>query len=245
MKQKNISVVKNQTKKENTKVIMKVLVLAALMMSFTQVLGVEGAKGANVQEEKLTQDGLKIVTSISIPADFAEQIVGDHGTVEAIVSGLEDPHTYETSASDILKVGEADLFIRLGLEGLEGWVTAILDANPGIEVITIVNSSMMEYDEIIDANNPHVWMGVDNAKLMVEQIYKKIISLDTVNEASYTTNYGNYIDELSDLQARIAGNRTIFENTKVVLHHPSFKYLLDDLGIIRVGAIEQTEGGEP
>ena len=31
----------------------------------------------------------------------------------------------------------------------------------------------------------------------------------------------------------------------MVVHHPSLKYLLDDLGVIRVGAIEQTEGGEP
>jgi ABC-type Zn uptake system ZnuABC Zn-binding protein ZnuA len=241
MRQKNLTI-NQKVRKEKKRATIRVFVLIALMISLVQVTGVERT---NVQEEKLTQEGLKVVTSISIPADFAEQIMGELGTVESIVSGLEDPHTYEASASDILTVREADLFIELGLEGLEGWISPILAANPGVEVITIVNSSMMEYDEIIDAVNPHVWMGVGNVKSMVKQIYQKIISIDPDNEVSYMTNYETYIDELTDLQVRIAGNRTIFENTKVVVHHPSFKYLLDDLGIIRVGAIEQSEGGEP
>ena len=70
--------------------------------------------------------------------------------------------------NEIEKVAQADLFVRLGLEGLEPWVQSVLDVNPGVNVLELVNSSMIEFDDIINSNNPHVWMNPNNVKTMIE-----------------------------------------------------------------------------
>ena len=188
---------------------------------------------------------VNVVASLSIVADIAAQVGEGLFSVESIVSGNENPHVYEPSPLEIEKVAEADIFIRFGLEGLEPWVQSVLDANPGLNVLNLINASMIEFDDVIGVNNPHVWMDPNNVKIMAEKIYQRISLLDPTNINTYKTNRDNYLIELDALLTRINQTRTIFEGMKVVVHHPSFKYLFDLLGIIRVGAIEEQEGVEP
>ena len=97
---------------------------------------------------------LNVVASISIVADFASQVGEGLFNVTSIVSGSENPHLYDPTPSEIQSVVNADLFIRLGLEDLEPWVDAIIDANPGISVLTLYNSSYPKFDPIIDKEIP-------------------------------------------------------------------------------------------
>ncbi len=188
---------------------------------------------------------LTIVTSISIVADFASKIGEGIFTVESIVTGNENPHIYEPSPLEIQMVAESDLFIRFGLEGLEPWVQSVVDVNLGIKVLELVNSSMIEFDSLINADNPHVWMNPNNVKTMASMIYQQVSLLDPENIATFNTNLNNYLSNLDSLLSRIEDAKVDMDGMKVVVHHPSFKYLFDLLGIIRVGAIEEREGSEP
>jgi len=195
-----------------------------------------------------TASSVKVVVTLSIIGDWAQNIAGDLVTIESIVSGLENPHTYDPSASDVAKVAEADLFIRFGLSGLEPWVNSLISANVGLadKTLTLIEGSeYMVYDPIIDALNPHVWMDPNNADDMTYKIYQQLADLDSVNEQTYHDNYLEYEIELNNLLARINDSKVLYEGVKVVTHHPSFKYLLDLLGIQRIGAIEEKEGVEP
>jgi ABC-type Zn uptake system ZnuABC Zn-binding protein ZnuA len=166
---------------------------------------------------------LKVVASISIVADYTAQVGKGLLSVESIVSGNENPHIYEPTTSEIEMVANADLFVRMGLDGLEPWVQNVLDVNPGLNVLELVNpATMMEYDPIIDAPNPHVWMSPNISKVMVEKIYDEIATLDPSNNNTYTTNKNNYLVELDNLLERINSSRTQFEGMKVIVHHPAF-----------------------
>jgi len=220
------------------------ILLLSLLLS--NPLSNNASSFSNEETHLKTNDGtLNVVASLSIVADFASQIGEGLFTVESIVSGNENPHVYEPSPSEIEKVAQADIFIRFGLEGLEPWVQSVLDANPGVNVLELINSSMIEFDDLIGSNNPHVWMDPNNVKIMVEKIFQRVSLLDPLNSGAYATNRDNYLNELDFLLSRIDQARTIFEGLKVVVHHPSFKYLFDLLGIIRVGAIEEQDGVEP
>ncbi len=188
---------------------------------------------------------LNIVASISIVADFASQIGEGLFIVPSIVSGSENPHIYEPTPSEIEMVASADLFIKLGLEDLEPWVDAVLLANPFVPVLTLVNSSLMRFDPLIDADNPHVWLDPNIAKIFVGSIYDEIASLDPSNNATYMSNRDDYFDELDNLLADISIAATEFSGLKVVVHHPAFMYLFDLLGVERVATIEEHEGEEP
>jgi ABC-type Zn uptake system ZnuABC Zn-binding protein ZnuA len=193
----------------------------------------------------VSADAPNIVASISIVADFATQIGEGLFTVESIVSGTENPHIYEPTPSEIEAVASADLFVMLGLDDLEPWVEAVLLANPSVPVLTLVNPSMMRYDPLIEADNPHVWMDPNVVKEMVEKIYDEVILIDSPNTATYQANKNTYLSELDDLVDLINSTKIDFKDLKVVVHHPSLMYLLDLLNVTRIAAIEEHEGEEP
>ncbi len=222
-----------------------VLLLIVSLQTNTEFIdNVTSHTGENNLKE-INNGTINVVASISIVADFSNQIGEGIFTVESIVSGNENPHVYEPSPHEIEKVAQADLFVRLGLEGLEPWVQSVLDVNPGINVLELVNSSMIEFDDVINSNNPHVWMDPNNVKIMIEEIYQSVSLLDPTNIATYESNRDSYLNELDLLLIRIDQAKGVFSGTKVVVHHPSFKYFFDLLGIIRIGAIEEQDGVEP
>ncbi len=227
---------------------MRTFIVLLLVVSLQINTGLAGKvtsySGGNNPTE-INNGTINVVASISIVADFAEQIGEGLFTIDSIVSGNENPHVYEPSPLEIEKVAQADLFVRLGLEGLEPWVQSVLDVNPGINVLELVNSSMIEFDDVINSNNPHVWMNPNNVKSMIEGIFQSVSLLDPTNIATYELNRDSYLGDLDLLLNRIDQAKIIFSGTKVVVHHPSFKYLFDLLGIIRVGAIEEQDGVEP
>ncbi|MFX1251199.1 MAG: metal ABC transporter substrate-binding protein [Promethearchaeota archaeon] len=197
------------------------------------------------------QAGVNVVTTISIIADWTQQVSGDLAEVTSIVTGLEDPHTYEPTTSEIQTVAGADLFIRMGIPGLEPWAESTIDSTglPESKILALVNFTAQEYmepDPILDnSKNPHVWMSPVNAKDMVTKIYNKLAEIDSANDATYLQNANDYKTELDSLLGRINSAKSTLQGTKVVVHHPAFVYLFDLLGIERLAAIEEHEGEEP
>jgi len=189
---------------------------------------------------------IKVVTTISIIADWANQVGGNLFSSIAVVSGSEDPHTYSLTSGEIEMIGESDLFIRFGLPGLEPWVQNVLDAYPSLNVLTLAKPEIMEEDSVTGDPNPHVWMSPILAKSFVQNITNSVISLDFSHKTQYETNRDTYLTELDDLISRVEGEYADqLRGLKVVVHHPSFFYLLELLEVERVGVIEEHEGSEP
>lgn len=228
----------------HVRTLIVILLIVSLQINAESIENATSHVDENKPKE-INNGTINVVASISIVADFANQIGEGLFTVESIVSGNENPHVYEPSPLEIEKVAQADIFVRLGLGGLEPWVQAVLDVNPGINVLELVDSSMIEFDEVINSNNPHVWMDPNNVRSMIEEIYQSVSLLDPTNIATYASNKDSYLGELDVLLGRIDQAKAVFSGTKVVVHHPSFKYLFDLLGIVRVGAIEEQDGVEP
>ena len=191
---------------------------------------------------------LKVTVSLSMIGDWAQNIAGELFTITSIVSGLENPHTYDPSPSEIAEVASADLFIRFGLAGLEPWVDSLLQSNPPAKTLTLINTSIeeyMEFDPVIGKMNPHVWMSPINAKDMTFKIYEILADLKPESNATLYSNLISYHNSLDNLLNRIDLAKHNFNGTKVVVHHPSFIYFFNLIGLERIGAIEETEGAEP
>ena len=65
---------------------------------------------------------IKVVASLSVVADWAAEIGKGLFVPAAVVTGGEDPHTFELLPSAIKMILESDLFIIIGLPGLESWI---------------------------------------------------------------------------------------------------------------------------
>ncbi|MHA1201951.1 MAG: metal ABC transporter substrate-binding protein [Candidatus Heimdallarchaeaceae archaeon] len=222
-----------------------ILVSIALLLSPYSALAITFDRPTQASSLDETSGVISVVTTLSIIADWATQVGDTLFTPASIVTGSEDPHTYALTSSEIQMIGKADLFVRLGLPGIEPWVVNVLDAYPSLNVLTLASEDIMEIDSVSGDLNAHVWMSPIIAKNFVSNITDSVISLDFTNREQYETNRDNYLSELDELIFDIEDyyfNRT--NGLKVVVHHPSFFYLLNMLGVERVGIIEEHEGSE-
>ena len=115
---------------------------------------------------------VKVVTSLTTYAAIAREIVGDHGVVNSIANGDENPHYVQPKPSFVPLLAQADLFVTTGLD-LELWVPALLDKanNPkvseggpgyvaayeGLPLLDVPTSFSRTQGDIHVFGNPHIW----------------------------------------------------------------------------------------
>lgn len=94
-----------------------------------------------VNQNKTEEDRPKVLTTIFPYYDFVRQIGGDHVDVEMIVPAGMDTHSFEPTAADMIRMGEADLLIYNGGE-METWVPQVIEAAESNHLAT---DAMMNY----------------------------------------------------------------------------------------------------
>jgi zinc transport system substrate-binding protein len=174
--------------------------------------------------------------------DFARNIGGDKINVKMLLPPGTDAHHYELRPEDIAKVTKADIFLFTNFE-LEQWAYKIIkaaDKNTNMLAIETGNGTVLmplnkentakgkneNHEENISRFDPHIWMDMDNAQKMVDNIADAFIKKDSRNSDYYKKNAGDYKLKLAALDQRyrieLTGCRT-----KTILHagHSAFAYL--------------------
>lgn len=73
---------------------------------------------------------LRVVTLHTVLTEIAREVGGDQVTVNGLVKGGIDPHSFDPSAADIRAIVEADLVLAAGLN-LEGYLDRLADNTGG------------------------------------------------------------------------------------------------------------------
>jgi len=205
---------------------------------------------------------LNIVCSIAMEGDWVNNLLigTNFANVTSIITGNEDPHTYEAKPSDTTALINANWFIFFNNTELEPfWVPGegvtqtpqtkqvVMTQNPNLREIALSNSSMILFDPLINDVNCHMYMDPNNVIQMVETIYSALMGYvtDSTIQATITQNYNNYLAKLTQLNSAIEAAKPILQGTKVVETHPFDMYLLLRLGMVREGVIELKEDVEP
>ena len=191
-----------------------------------------------------------IVVSQPFIADFVQNIVGNLFTVKSVVKGTQDPHSYTPTISDTLVISSADIFMYYGVADIDGWVAGIISSIPSsVHIVKLVNLSQDGlYDPYIGSGelNPHLWMWPSFVNsTLTQRIYDALVKFDPVHQTDYKINLQNYRLKLNELIKRVKGNGTLLVNTKVVEYHAAYFYLLKEMNVTRIGAIEQIEDQQP
>ncbi|MBD3186758.1 hypothetical protein GF325_08035, partial [Candidatus Bathyarchaeota archaeon] len=105
---------------------------------------------------------------------------------------------------------------------------------------------IIEHDNLIDKDNPHVWMSPLNAINMTGRIFNAIHAAETNTslQGQYVANKDAFIIDLNETAILLQNTTLLYsrlEDYNVTVHHPAFKYFLDILGVQRIASIE--EGG--
>ncbi len=202
-----------------------------------------------------------ILVTIAPQAEFVERVGGNRVDVTTMVPEGASPHTYEITPSQMKKVADARLYVAVG-SGVDfelAWMDTILDQNKKLTVIdcskglTLIemnseNDQDEEVHEITEGHShqgadPHIWMSVPNAQIMVRNICEGLIEVDEVNRTYYEQNRDTYLDELAQLDVDIREMLSKVTNRVFMVYHPSFGYFAHEYDLTML-SIEK-EGKEP
>ena len=158
------------------------------------------------------EDKPQIMVSLFPQYDIIRQIAQDKVDVEMFLPAGSEPHSYEPSASTLMKIVEADLFVYSSDE-LEPWVKRLVEGNASEDLIVLDASNGItlleadhghegeDEDEEELAFDPHYWLDPQNMIIMSESIRDALIEIDPENEAFYIENANSYIASLKELDS--------------------------------------------
>ena len=89
--------------------------------------------------------------------------------------------------------------------------------------------------------DPHVWLGIDQAKAMVGLIRDELSKLDEARKGDYEKNAKAYMEVLDKLKSK---HRKEIQGKKIISFHDSLQYFSKTFGIEIAGVIELAPGGE-
>ena len=183
-----------------------------------------------------------IVATTGMVADLVRHVGGDRVEVEALMGEGVDPHLYNPTRDDALKLMRADVIFYNGLH-LEGRMTELFNKmeRKGVPVIAVAGVLAKEFllpdQEIDGAPDPHVWMDVSAWEKALGEVQRGLSAYDPEHAAEYAANAKVYRERLRALDEYIRETMgTIPKGQRVlVTAHDAFHYFSRAYGIEVMG----------
>ena len=180
-------------------------------------------------------DKFKIVTTFTIFADMAKNIVGDAAIVESITKPGAEIHNYQPTPRDIIKAQDADLILYNGMN-LELWFEKFfnnLKDVPSVIVTEGIEPMGIGEGPYSGKPNPHAWMSPSAGLIYVDNMLNAFIKYDPENSDIYTKNAKRYAAEIAAIAAPIrqALESIPEERRWLVSSEGAFSYLIRDFGL--------------
>jgi manganese/iron transport system substrate-binding protein len=221
--------------------------LLTLLLALTLAMPIVGPSAAQ-------EDPIQIAASTPILADIVQNVTGDRAEVFSIMPVNADPHTWEASPQDIMRVTEADSFISIGAH-LEpfvesgGWRRAVMDA--GVPQLVLTDHvDLIEVDMVIDhgdhvhdlrGGDPHIWLDPTKVIESIPAIVAHLSEIDPDGAATYEANAATFTSELEALDTELAESFAAIPDDRrvLVVFHDAFRYFAARYGFEIVGVVIQ------
>jgi len=213
--------------------------------------------------------GPKVLAFFPPIYSLAAQVAGDDAQVQSLLTS-KGPHDFEFRASDARKLKQADLFLVVGL-GLSDDVTNRLAEaanNPNMKVVRL--GECIPKDQRLPAGacccghdhgdgdhaghdhahgefDPHVWLGIPEAIIMVNAIRDALTQADPAHKDGYAKRSAELTERLLKLQAEgqsLIAAKSKNEKPRLLTHHDAMRYFARSFGAEVADAIEMP-GREP
>lgn len=195
---------------------------------------------ASVESSEAVVSRFRVVCTIGMITDVVRNIAGEGVEVDGVISEGVDPHLYQPTRDDVVRISRADLVFYNGLY-LEGKMSDVLFRVRSVgKPVHAVTETILENPEyLLDADDgseytdPHVWMDVSGWMQAVAVITDVLIAFDPDNRELYTLNSEAYLAKLKalDQYAKQAMATIPSERRVLVTAHDAFNYLGRAYGI--------------
>lgn len=209
----------------------------------------------------LAQAQLNILACEPEWAALAQEIGGDRIDAYAATTAFQDPHHIQARPSLLARARKADLLICAGAELEAGWLPillkksgngAILPGKPGhlmaadhvrlLEVPARVSRSM---GDVHASGNPHVHLDPRNILKIAAVVNQRLQAIDKAGSSHYQQRYSAFAKKWQRAMARWQQRARPLRGMPVVVHHRSWIYLENWLGLNEIAALEPKPGLPP
>ena len=207
---------------------------------------------------------VKVLTTVA-PLYCLTALIAEPDAEVLCLLGSQGPHDYQASPHEARLLATADLFLSVG-HGLEEFLDDIVRNanNPRLKIVRAAEALSPDLLETTPGfvhflpngkecrhdpgTDPHVWLGIPQAKFMVGVIRDALCERDPAHAANYKKRAADVIARLDQLHAQGQGLKI---KGGIVTFHDSFRYFarkdsfnLEIAGFIRGVKGQDLSGGE-
>lgn len=204
---------------------------------------------------------LNVVATTTDLASLAEYIGGDKVSVTSLSRALQDTHYLNATPGMVARISRSDVFIQNGLDLEMGWVPEIItqtrnrqvrpggpghvNAAEGIRAIQIPERIHRDMGDVHPSGNPHYTLEPVRTQQAARNIAAGLIRVDSANRDFYQQNLERYIKESDTVVSKWKKKLEPYKGASVITYHKHFDYMLLELGLDIVDAIEPLPGLAP
>jgi zinc/manganese transport system substrate-binding protein len=194
-------------------------------------------------------------------AALTQELAGDLARVSSATTARQDPHHIEARPSLIARARNADLLVCTGAELEIGWLPLLQRESgnariqPGRQGVfeAAEHVRLLEKSGVVDraqgdvhpGGNPHLQADPRNLLKVANALAPRLAELDPANAAVYAARNQDFQKRMTTAIARWEKDAAGLRGVPVVVHHKSWSYLADWLGLKVVADLEPKPGIEP
>lgn len=227
------------------------------------VLGLTGLSACSTSDaaDRENGDKLNVVTSFYPMQFLAEEIGGDHVSVESLTEPGVEPHDLELTPRQIGGLGDADYILYLkgiqpavddavtqaGVKNTVDAATLTTLENHGSEVGGDEHGHEEEHGhEGEEAGaDPHIWLDPAKYAEVAKGVGKSLEKADPDNAADYAKNTGALVEKLDALDTAFETGLKDTATRTFITTHSAFGYLAERYGLTQEGIAGLDPEAEP
>jgi zinc/manganese transport system substrate-binding protein len=192
---------------------------------------------------------------------LAKKIGGDKVTVHNATTALQDPHHIEARPSLIAKARRADMLLCTGAELEIGWLPLLLQKSgnaaiqagkPGYFMATD-HVQLLDKHEKVDrsmgdvhaAGNPHIQVDPRRLLQVATALVANMKQVDAEQANHYQQGFDQFKQRWQQAMQNWNNKAKPLQGLNLVVHHKSWIYLQDWLGMKEVATLEPKPGIPP
>lgn len=219
------------------------LILFAIILIVGTFFAIKNSSNINSNAGKI-----QVTTSFYPYYYFAQRIGGDKASVTNVTPPGGEPHDYEPSSGDIVKIDSSKLLILNG--AVEPWGNRIQQDLKNTNTKVLIAGSGLFSQNVVDENginsvDPHIWLSPRLAKIQVSRILNSFINIDPKNKNYYIANTNKLLADLDSLDKDYKIGLMSCQKKDIVTSHAAFGYLATDYGLTQVPIAGLSPDAEP
>ena len=175
---------------------------------------------------------------------WLSEIAGPQMEITTLIKPGSSPHTFALTVSAAASIHRSKGMVLVGAD-LEPWLKEM--GNPKKSPIPLFVLADYSAPLIGPAHhpNPHLWLSPRRMAKATPALGEFLARLDPTNAPLYRRRAGEVKKRLEELDKSFAQQSRSLSRRAVVVHHPSWNYLLEDYGIRVAATVERNDEETP